>query len=76
MKLNPKQTEWIGYLATFVLVISFAINDFMLFRVVNSAGCFLFIIYGLLKKAPPVTLTNFIIVAINLYYIFFVNSGN
>ena len=72
--MSEKQIEFIGYLATAVLVISFAINDFLLFRIVNSVGCGLFIIYGILKKATPVTLTNLIIVAINLYYIFF--EGN
>jgi len=70
MKLSDKQIEMIGYLATAVLVSSFAINDFLMFRIVNSIGCFLFIIYGILKKATPVTITNLVIVAINLYYIF------
>jgi len=70
MKLSDKQIEMVGYLATAVLVSSFAINDFFLFRIVNSIGCFLFIVYGILKKATPVTITNLIIVALNMYYIF------
>jgi len=68
--MTEKQVELVGYLATAVLVSSFAINDFLLFRIVNSIGCFLFIVYGILKKATPVTITNLIIVALNLYYIF------
>ena len=72
--MSEKKVEMVGYLATAVLVSSFAINDFLLFRIVNSVGCFLFIIYGILKKATPVTLTNLIIVALNLYYIFMGNQ--
>ncbi|NPA42797.1 MAG: uroporphyrinogen decarboxylase [Chlorobi bacterium] len=67
MKID--KVELVGYAATVVLIASFAIDDFLLFRIVNSVGCFLFILYGILKKATPVTITNLAIVSLNLYYI-------
>ncbi len=74
--MSEKKIEMIGYLATAVLVASFAINDFLMFRIVNSIGGLLFVAYGILKKATPVTLTNLIIVALNLYYILQMSGKN
>ena len=67
--MSNKQIEFIGYAATFFLIISFMLDDFFIFRLVNSIGAILFIIYGLLKKAPPVTVTNILILLLNIYYI-------
>ncbi len=74
--MSSKQIELIGYAATAVLIFSFAVNDFLTFRIVNSVGCLLFVAYGILKKATPVTVTNLAIVALNLYYIIQMQPGH
>ncbi|NPA46747.1 MAG: hypothetical protein GXO24_05985, partial [Chlorobi bacterium] len=52
--MSEKWIEVIGYAASVALVISFMFDDFMYFRIANSVGAILFIIYGILKKALPV----------------------
>ncbi len=66
--------ELIGYAASLFLIISFAMNDVVWLRIVNSVGCLLFVIYGILKKAYPVTVTNLIIIGLNVYHIWFSNA--
>jgi len=67
--MSEKWIEAIGYAASVALVISFMFDDFMYFRIANSVGAILFIIYGILKKALPVTLTNLFILGLNIFYI-------
>lgn len=67
--ISPLLTDWIGYAASAGVLLSFLMRDIRTLRMVNSVGCFLFIIYGLLLNSIPVILTNVIIVLINLYYL-------
>lgn len=64
-------TEWIGYLGTVLVTMSFAFSHLRTLRLVNSAGAIVFIVYGiLLDMAKPIILTNLIIFAINFYHLF------
>ena len=63
-------TEWIGYLASFFVGISFFMRNIITLRYVNSIGCFFFIVYGFLLDSWPVIITNFVIVCVNFYYLF------
>jgi len=63
-------TEWIGYLAMGVLLVSFMMKDVTKIRIINSFGCGLFVIYGALSALYPVVVTNAGIVLINFYYLF------
>ncbi|MGB0185483.1 MAG: uroporphyrinogen decarboxylase [Flavobacteriaceae bacterium] len=63
--------EWIGYVATVVLLISFAMPHLRALRMVNSVACLLFVVYGvLLSTAWPIIISNAAIFAINIYYLF------
>ncbi|MDT0559250.1 uroporphyrinogen decarboxylase [Ichthyenterobacterium sp. W332] len=63
-------TEWVGYLASAVLLISFMMKDVNKLRIVNSCGAVLFVIYGvMLLTSWPIIITNSAIIGINLYYI-------
>lgn len=66
-------TEWIGYIASVLLIISFMMKDIRTLRVINSLGCAFFIIYGFLLAPTswPIIITNSFIVLFNLYYLFF-----
>ncbi|MDW5288849.1 uroporphyrinogen decarboxylase [Formosa sp. PL04] len=69
--LGISATEWVGYLASFVLLISFTMKDVIKLRIVNSVGCALFVAYGfMLQTSWPVVITNGSIMLINAYYLF------
>ena len=72
MFLGIPFTEWVGYTASLVLIISFMMKKVSTLRVINSIGAILFIIYGiLLEMAWPIIITNAFILLVNCYYLFF-----
>lgn len=68
--------EWIGYLASILIVISLMMTNIIKLRIINSVGCIVFVIYGLLVKSYPVALSNLAIVLINLYNLYKLNNNN
>lgn len=63
-------TEWVGYLASLVLMSSFIMKKINALRIVNSIGCLLFVIYGfMLTTAWPVIITNAFIMGVNIFYL-------
>ena len=69
--LGIELTEWVGYLAMTVLLISFMMKNVTKLRVINSVGCMFFVIYGSLISQYPIVITNAAINLINFYYLFF-----
>ncbi|MEG9328059.1 inner membrane protein [Salinimicrobium catena] len=68
--LGISYIEWIGYLASLVLLLSFLMRNITTLRYINSMGCFLFVIYGVLLGSWPIAITNGAIILINIYYLF------
>lgn len=68
MELNI--TEIIGYAASLFVLLSFFNKDLRKLRIVNSVGCGLFVIYGIMLPSVPVILTNVAILMVNAYYLF------
>lgn len=68
-------TEWVGYLASFMVLISFTMKNIKTLRLVNMTGCILFIAYGFLmptlRLGLPIIIANFAILAVNFYYLVF-----
>ncbi|MFH4965122.1 uroporphyrinogen decarboxylase [Gaetbulibacter sp. M235] len=66
-------SEWVGYLAMATVLISFLMKSVIKLRIVNSIGCLFFVIYGFMLQpfSKPIIITNSIIFAINIYYLFF-----
>jgi uncharacterized protein with PQ loop repeat len=63
-------TEWVGYFASIMLMVSFIMKNINTLRIVNSIGCLLFVIYGfMLATAWPIIITNFFILGVNVYYL-------
>jgi hypothetical protein len=63
-------TDWVGYLASLVLMISFMMKNLNTLRIINSAGAFLFVVYGyMLAISWPIIITNTFILGVNLYYL-------
>ena len=66
MFLGVELTEWVGYLAMTVLLVSFMMKNVTKLRVINSIGCLFFVIYGSLISLYPIVITNAAIILINL----------
>lgn len=63
-------TDWIGYIASVGVLSSFLMREIRTLRLVNTAGCLLFVFYGiLLDFSIPIILTNVAIIIINVYYL-------
>ena len=61
--------EWIGYVATAILLSSFTMKTLKSLRMINSSACLLFIIYGFMISSWPVIISNAAIFGINMYYL-------
>jgi len=66
-------TEYIGYSASLMVLLSFTMKNVKTLRLVNMGGCILFVIYGFLmptlRIGLPIIVTNVAIFAVNLYYL-------
>lgn len=67
------ETEYIGYLASLMVLISFTMKDVNKLRLVNMTGCILFIIYGFLmptlRVGLPIIIANAAILGVNMFYL-------
>lgn len=59
----------LGYSAMALLLISFAMKNVITLRIINTLGCILFAIWGLIIEELPVVITNISIMLINVYYL-------
>jgi len=63
-------TEWVGYIASALIIWSFLLKEMRSLRIVNSLGCAVFVVYGvLLGFSWPIIITNVFILAVNIYYL-------
>jgi hypothetical protein len=64
--MDTSPTELVGYVASLFVLVSFLMKDMRTLRMVNSVGCALFVVYGvMLAYSIPIILTNTAILAIN-----------
>lgn len=69
-------TEYIGYLASALVLISFLMKRMAVLRMVNTAGCICFVAYGiLLHYSWPIIITNVAICVVNVYYLVRLSSS-
>ncbi|MGB1018179.1 MAG: YgjV family protein [Chitinophagales bacterium] len=66
---NINYVEFIGYLASGFVLLSFLMKDIVKLRFVNMIGCVLFVTYGFLLSSIPIIITNFAIIIVNIYYL-------
>lgn len=71
---SAQLVEWIGYLASILIVISLMMTNIL--RIINTIGCVTFVVYGLLVGAYPVALSNFAIILINMYNLYKLKNQN
>ena len=69
--LEINATEFVGYLAMVVLLISFLMKNIRHLRMLNSIACAFFVAYGfMLATSWPIIISNAAIMGINIYYLF------
>ncbi|GAA4845781.1 hypothetical protein [Algivirga pacifica] len=66
---NPQVIEYVGYLASAFVFLSFLMKDVKRLRVINIVGCSFFTFYGVLGGYWPVVITNVAIAFVNGYHI-------
>jgi N-acetylglutamate synthase-like GNAT family acetyltransferase len=67
--LNIPLIEWIGYIASTLVLISLSLSSILRLRFFNLFGSAVFSLYGFLIGSLPVGIMNLIIVFTNLYYL-------
>lgn len=68
--MNSTLIEWVGYIASAMIVVSLIMTSIVKLRIINTIGCVLFVIYGVIVGAYPVSVANGLIVIINLYNLY------
>ena len=66
---NIPLIEWIGYIASTIVLVSLSLSSILKLRIINLFGSLLFAIYGFYIGSLPVGLMNLAIVFFNLYYL-------
>jgi len=67
--LNIPLIEWIGYIASTLVLISLSLSSILRLRMLNLLGAAVFSFYGFFIGSLPVGIMNLIIVFTNLYYL-------
>jgi hypothetical protein len=62
--------EWLGYLASLIILVSLLMSSIIKLRWINLIGAVIFVVYGFMIGAIPVAFMNIGIVIINIYYLF------
>ncbi|SFB77633.1 uroporphyrinogen decarboxylase [Kaistella jeonii] len=66
--MSPAITDFIGYGASFFVVLSFIMKDIKRLRIVNLIGCILFVLYGIFSNYLwPIIIPNGILCFIQIY---------
>jgi hypothetical protein len=68
-KMNTYWFELLGYLASFIVLVSLLMSSIIKLRWINLLGSAIFSIYGFLIGAFPVGFMNLCICLINVYYL-------
>lgn len=68
--MTPETTNFIGYAASFFIVLSFVLKDIRKIRVVNLIGCVFFVLYGIFNDwLWPIIIPNAILCGIQVYHL-------
>ena len=69
--MEVSMTEIVGYAGSAMVLVSFLMKGMRRLRILNSFGCALFVVYGImLNYSIPIILTNVAILTINLVVLF------
>lgn len=70
--LDISITDWIGYLASAIVFLSFSFSNIKKLRIVNMIGAAVFVTYGiLLDTAYPIVVFNTGIIFLHAYHLMY-----
>jgi len=58
-------TELLGWVATGLILVSFAVKDMFLLRTINAWGAMTWLVYGLLRQDKPLIFVNLAVLVIH-----------
>ncbi len=61
--------EMVGYLGSVLVAISLMMRALLRLRIINTLGCVVFVVYGILIHAYPVAILNGFVACVNVYYL-------
>tara|TARA_B100000965_G_C19084520_1_gene537729 strand:- start:54 stop:278 length:225 start_codon:yes stop_codon:yes gene_type:complete len=61
--------EIVGWIATFVVIGSFLVNDMLKLRSINLVGATLWLIYGIIASSYSIIFLNFVVMSIQIFKI-------
>jgi cytosine/uracil/thiamine/allantoin permease len=67
--MNDNYIEWIGYIASFLVAVSFIFKKVEYLRLFNTVGCITFVVYGYYIDSYPVMMANIFILLMNIYHL-------
>ncbi|WP_447951564.1 uroporphyrinogen decarboxylase [Chryseobacterium koreense] len=68
--MSPEITNFVGYGASFFVVLSFILKDLRKIRIVNLVGCMLFVLYGIYSNYLwPIIIPNAILCGIQVFHL-------
>lgn len=68
--MSPEIASYVGYAASFFIVLSFIMKDLSKIRVINLLGCICFVIYGIFSGMLwPVIIPNAILCLVQLFHL-------
>lgn len=70
--------DLVGYLASGIILISFAVKDIIKLRIINSIGSVVWIVYGTLINNNPTIFVNIAVLMIHIWWLIKnkLNNGN
>ena len=63
------QNEWLGIIASAIVLVSFLTTNQIKTRIINSVGCVVFIIYGLMLPAYATAFMNTAVLAVHIVFL-------
>ena len=61
--------EIVGWVATFVVIGSFLVNDMLKLRSINLVGATLWLIYGIIARSYSIMFLNIVVMSIQIFKI-------
>ena len=68
--MDPALIEALGYVASFIILVSLTMKSIVRLRWINAAGSLLFVAFAVLTRSLPTVVMNIGIIAIDLFYVF------
>ena len=63
--------EIVGWIATFVVISSFLVNNMLKLRTINFLGATLWLIYGIIAQSFSIIFLNIVVMCIQSYKIYY-----